>query len=336
MAFPTETVYGLGADGTSPAAVRRIFAAKGRPGDNPLILHIAMAADLHALVRSVPREANILAREFWPGPLTMVLPRAASVPDAVTAGLDTVAVRMPSHPVALALIRAAGVPVAAPSANRSGRPSPTRAEHVLADLEGRIEVILDAGPTGVGLESTVLDLTVSPPMILRPGGVTSEDLERVLGRVELHPAAAGESVALAQARSPGMKYVHYAPEARVVLVEGDQAAVAGRVRALAEGYRTAGLRVAILATGGDSEAYSGYDVWRPGTASVAPGGRTAAVAAGLYAALRDMDRAGVEVIIVEGIDARGLGLAIMNRLRRAASERILVGPGTGEEQDGSR
>ncbi len=181
VAFPTETVYGLGGNALDPQAVKRIFAAKGRPADNPLIVHIASLDNLHNIVNSVPPIAEQLMRHFWPGPLTLVLPRAASIPNEVTAGLETVAVRMPDHPVALALIAASGVPVAAPSANRSGRPSPTRAEHVVEDLWGKVEVILDAGPCSVGVESTVLDVTCDPPMILRPGGVTKETIETALG-----------------------------------------------------------------------------------------------------------------------------------------------------------
>lgn len=227
VAFPTETVYGLGANALDSAAVGRIFAAKGRPSDNPLIVHVADRESLTGLVSEVPAVGQALIEEFWPGPLTLVLPKTGRVPDEVTAGLPTVAVRMPDHDVALGLIAAAGVPVAAPSANRSGRPSPTTAAHVWEDLAGRVEIILDGGPAGVGVESTVVDVTGQAPMVLRPGGLSLEELRRVAGEVGLDPALSGRNTD--RPRAPGMKYTHYAPQAPLTLVAPGPGAGPGEV-----------------------------------------------------------------------------------------------------------
>jgi len=301
VAFPTETVYGLGADALSAAAVAKIFEAKERPRGNPLIVHVTDATALDEVAVRVTDRAREVVAIFWPGPLTLVLDRAAPVPLITTGGLDTVAVRAPAHPVAQALIRAVGRPLAAPSANRSGRPSPTRAPHVLEDLGGRIELILDGGSTSVGLESTVLDMTTEPPALLRPGGVTLEQLEAHLGRVRL---ATGDDEAAG--RSPGLRFRHYAPRAKVVLIEAGAAEEAvvswldgGRSVALmvqrSVGLDRPGLRVRLMPV--DLEAY----------------GRE------LFEALRDLDATGVDAIFVEGIAEVGLGRAIMDRLRRAAS-----------------
>jgi len=301
VAFPTETVYGLGANALSAAAVAKIFEAKERPRGNPLIVHVADATALDEVAVRVTDRAREVVAIFWPGPLTLVLERAAPVPLITTGGLDTVAVRAPAHPVAQALIRAAGRPLAAPSANRSGRPSPTRAPHVVEDLGGRIELILDGGSTSVGLESTVLDMTTEPPTLLRPGGVTLEQLEAHLGRVRL---ATGDDEAAG--RSPGLRFRHYAPRAKVVLIEagaGEEAVVSwldgGKSVALmvqrSVGLDRPGLRVRLMPV--DLEAY-GRD---------------------LFEALRELDATGVEAIFVEGIAEVGLGRAIMDRLRRAAS-----------------
>ena len=301
VAFPTETVYGVGADALSAAAVARIFEAKERPRGNPLIVHVADATALDEVAVRVTDRAREVVASFWPGPLTLVLDRAAAVPLITTGGLDTVAVRVPAHPVAQGLIRAAGRPLAAPSANRSGRPSPTRAPHVLEDLGGRIELILDGGSTSVGLESTVLDMTTEPPTLLRPGGVTLEQLEAHLGRVRL---ATGDDEAAG--RSPGLRFRHYAPRAKVVLIEagaGEEAVVSwldgGKSVALmaqrSVGLDRPGLRVRLMPV--DLEAY----------------------ARELFEALRDLDATGVDAIFVEGIAEVGLGRAIMDRLRRAAS-----------------
>lgn len=316
VAFPTETVYGLGADATNPAAVAAIFVAKGRPADNPLIVHVASVDAALALTQDVPAAARVLMQRFWPGPLTLVLPRAAGVPDIVTAGLATVAVRMPDHPVALALIQQAGVPLAAPSANRSGRPSPTRAEHVLEDLDGRIDFVLDAGPTGVGLESTVIDLSVDPPVLLRPGGITTEMLCAAIGPILISPGV-DDDHAVDRPASPGLKYAHYAPQAELVLVEGPFTRMVDVVRELIHEYRQEGRRVGVLASHESRGQYAATVVLELGSRQ-----QPAQMAAALFACLRAFDHHGVDVIIAEGVPPDGIGQAIMNRLRKAAGGRI--------------
>lgn len=302
VAFPTETVYGLGADALSGAAVARIFSAKGRPADNPLIVHVADVAAARGLVREFPALAERAAAALWPGPLTIVLPRGAVVPDITTAGQATVAIRVPAHPVALALLRACGRPLAAPSANRSGRPSPTLAAHVLADLDGRVELILDGGPTLHGLESSVLDLSRGRPMLLRRGSVTIEQLRALLGEVD----TLDEGDAGALARSPGLRHRHYAPRARVELVaEGEgEAAV---MRALAAGERVALVCRREVVTGA------------MGTLVLRLPDELAGFGRELFAGLRTLDAAGVERIVIEAVPEVGVGAAIMDRLRRAAA-----------------
>jgi L-threonylcarbamoyladenylate synthase len=307
VAFPTETVYGLGADATSETAVEKIYVAKRRPRDNPSIVHIADADDLARVARASD-EARTLAASFWPGPLTLVLPVAGEVASAVSHGLGTVGVRMPSHPIALALIALSGRPVAAPSANLSGRPSPTTAAHVLEDLGGRIPLILDGGPCAVGVESTVLDLTGEEPAILRPGGVAGEDIEAALGRPVL---AGGDEVA--RRRSPGTRYRHYRPAAPVVIVrEGTEtgALVAWAAEVAAEG-------------GGVGIGYLG---WREGVGALpsvrfrrVPAGDASALGAALYDAFREFDAAGARYILCDEPPPAGLGIAVRERLRRAAS-----------------
>ncbi|GAA5346634.1 L-threonylcarbamoyladenylate synthase [Planifilum fimeticola] len=314
VAFPTETVYGLGADARSEEAVSRIFTAKGRPGDNPLIVHIGHVSRLQDLVAELPTKGELLVRRFWPGPLTLVLPHKGTVAPKVTAGLDTVGVRMPSHPVALALLQESGLPVAAPSANRSGRPSPTEADHVWEDLGGEIDGLLDAGPTGVGLESTVVDVTGSVPLLLRPGGVTLEELRETVGEVRVDPALEGDAH---PPRSPGMKYRHYAPKGEMWLVEGSGEALVHRIRELADHARKAGRRVGILTTEENRFRYKADRV-------VACGRRAEpeSVARDLYRALREMDRAGVDYILAETFPAEGLFRSVMNRLYKAAGGRV--------------
>jgi L-threonylcarbamoyladenylate synthase len=313
VAFPTETVYGLGADALNPAAVRRVFAAKGRPADNPLIVHVAEPGEVTPLVRAIDDRARALMARFWPGPLTLVLPKSGAVPGEVTAGLDSVGVRLPAHPAARALIRAAGVPVAAPSANRSGRPSPTTAHHVYEDLSGRVPLILDGGDCAVGVESTVLDLTEPVPVVLRPGGVTPEMLRAVLGEVRIDRGALAPLARGAVPRSPGMKYRHYAPEAAVVVVTGGQAAVLERVQALYDAAEVRGERAAILAP---AERCAAYGTRR----SLAWGARSDPhkAATELFAALRELDAQGVRSVFAEAVPTEGIGLAVMNRLCRAA------------------
>ncbi len=318
VAFPTETVYGLGADALNPAAVRRIFAAKGRPAEDPIIVHVASPADLRLVARAVPPLAATLAGRFWPGPLTLVLPRADLVPAEITAGGGTVAVRCPAHPVARALIAAAGTPIGAPSANRFSHTSPTAARHVWEDLHGRIELILDGGPTPVGVESTVLDLTRTPPVLLRPGGVSREELEAVIGPLGL-PDEVEDSPAAAPLPSPGLLDRHYAPRTPLWLVTGPDEAIRRRLRREHESAAGRGERIALLIAAEDRP----FVVDFPGVVGVA--GRLAdleSVARDLYRVIRELDAAGVDRILAREFPPAGLGLAIRDRLRRAA-ERVL-------------
>ena len=318
VAFPTETVYGLGANAFDAQAVQRIFAAKGRPSHDPLIVHVASAEDLLRVAHEVPPLAEQLARAFWPGPLTLVLPKAASVPPEVTAGRNTVAVRCPAHPVALALIRAAGVPIAAPSANRFGHTSPTTAAHVLDDLEGRIDLILDAGPTPVGVESTVLDLTQRPPVILRPGGLPKETLEALIGKVAL----AGATVSGTPAPSPGMLPRHYAPHTPLWLFLGPRMWALHTMDGVARRWLAAGRRVGVLVSDQDREYWSNAGVTM---VSLGAEGDHAAMAQRLYDALRQLDAVGLDLLLSRDFGGEGLGLAIRDRLTRAAARVIRPG-----------
>ena len=320
VAFPTETVYGLGADGLNPEAVAKIFAAKGRPADNPLILHIADPEQIEPLTGGLNANARALMETFWPGPLTIVIPRSEIVPDVVTAGLDTVAVRMPSHPVAAALIRAAGCPIAAPSANVSGKPSPTNAADVAEDMTGKIAGILDGGNCGIGVESTVVDTTSPVPTILRPGGITREMLEERLGAVEIDPALNGDPAL--RPKAPGMKYRHYAPQAPMYLYEGKQAAqrlTEAAVRAYKQGMRVGILCDDTVKARLEENLRRGHSLvilsWGEGKPDLAEH---------LYELLRDFDRLAPQLIIGMGVDEKGLGLAVMNRLRKAAGYQILL------------
>ncbi|HZK17777.1 MAG TPA: L-threonylcarbamoyladenylate synthase [Clostridia bacterium] len=321
VAFPTETVYGLGANALDGKAVSTIFSAKGRPQDNPLIVHLARGEDVQALIAGdLPRQAKQLMEAFWPGPLTLVLPKGKAVPDEVSAGLDTVAVRVPAHPVALALIEEAGLPVAAPSANLSGRPSPTTAEHVYMDLNGRIDVILDGGPTNVGVESTVLDLTAAVPVILRPGGVMIEELKPLLGDVEMGSATS---------QSPAQKYKHYSPKVPMVLVEGERENVVAEIHRLVLGNREKGQTVGILAPSESAQFYR--DLAMEGDPDgavrlITLGSRNdlQAMASSLFTRLRLFDDLQADVVYIEGVEPEGAGLAIMDRLRHAAIRCITV------------
>jgi L-threonylcarbamoyladenylate synthase len=318
VAFPTETVYGLGANALDPRAVEKIFKAKGRPGDNPLIVHVSKTRDVDRLISELPPKARVLMEAFWPGPLTIIFKKSPIVPDKVTAGLNTVAIRMPNHPVALKLIDCCGFPIAAPSANRSGHISPTTAQHVLEDMEGRIPLILDGGKCSVGLESTVLDLTAQIPVILRPGGVTLEMLQEVLGEVRvdinvLKPVSDGRKV-----KSPGMKYTHYAPRAQVLIVRGKLDGIVERINELAEEYAAQGMKVGILATRETRERYGIGEV-------LVLGGRTqpAVMASNLFSALREFDDRAVDIVLAEWVDTSNEGLAIMNRMVRAAGFNVI-------------
>lgn len=319
VAFPTETVYGLGANAWSDQAVEKIFTAKGRPSDNPLIVHISDLSQLALVASEVPEQARRLMEVFWPGPLTLILPKQDQVAERVVAGLATVGVRMPDHPVARALIRAAGVPVAAPSANRSGRPSPTTAQHVLMDLDGRIAGVVDAGSAGVGVESTVLDVTVQPPMILRPGGITREQLQEVLGEVVVDPANEQKAE---RPRSPGMKYTHYAPQGEMWVVDGEPEPARARMLELLKSAAAAGLKTGVLATRETAawwrEQPDAEVVLACGSASDLP-----AAAQELYACLRRFDEEQVAYIVAQAYPRSGLGAAIMNRLEKAAGGRVI-------------
>ncbi|WP_059104145.1 L-threonylcarbamoyladenylate synthase [Shouchella shacheensis] len=307
VAFPTETVYGLGANALSQEAVAKIFLAKGRPSDNPLIVHISRLEQLEGLVIDVSEDARKLMDAFWPGALTLILSASDQVATNVTAGLSTVAVRMPSHPVALTLLDACGVPVAAPSANLSGKPSPTTATHVQRDLDKRIAGIVDGGPTGIGVESTVLDLSLPEPVLYRPGGVTREEIEAIVGPISVDPALTDTD---SSPRSPGMKYTHYAPKGTLTLVRETK-----KIRELVEADRRSGLRVGVLATRGERAVYEA-DV-------VVYGKDSRHVAHSLYDSLRRFDDAEVDVIYAETLPEEGIGMAVMNRLRKAAGGRIL-------------
>lgn len=317
VAFPTETVYGLGANALVECAVQGIFAAKDRPAYDPLIVHLAGREWLSDVAAGVPPLACELADRFWPGPLTLVLPRHARIPSVVTAGGPTVAVRVPAHPVALALIRAAGVPVAAPSANRFGRLSPTQAAHVLDDLDGRIDLVLDGGPTPVGVESTVLSLAAPVPTILRPGGISREALEAALGQVDVLERALLPDEGVS---SPGTLTKHYAPRARLVLYRGGREGVLQAMDRAASQLVDEGERVGMLVADEDFAAFDGATVLLQ---SVGAAEDLADVARRLFASLRALDQAGVSVILVRDFGASGLGLAIRDRLVRAADGRVL-------------
>jgi len=312
VAFPTETVYGLGGNAENDEAVAKIFAAKGRPGDNPLIIHIAEKQQLQGIVAEVPEKAETLIDAFWPGPLTLILKRKDGVlSEKATAGLDSVGVRMPSHPVALAVLKQCGLPIAAPSANSSGKPSPTTAQHVLDDLQGKIAGVVDGGPTGVGVESTVVDCTEEIPVILRPGGVTKEQLEAVVGEVHVDAALTDEKE---KPKAPGMKYRHYAPNAPLYLVSGTREFLQG----LVDEKQREGLRVGVLTT----EEYAG---WFRADHVMACGRRAEleTVATALYDTLRRFNQVGVDVIFSEMFPNSGVGYAIMNRLQKAAGHKVI-------------
>lgn len=315
VAFPTETVYGLGVHALERPAVRRLFEAKGRPPNDPLIVHVARLDEVHRLVSEVPTTAVILAQRFWPGPLTLVMRRSASVPPEVTAGLDTVAIRIPSHPVAHALLSASGLPVAAPSANLFSRPSPTRASHVLEDLDGRIDMVLDAGPTDVGVESTVLDLTSVPPTVLRPGAVAIETLSEVIPDIVVRNTVVRDD--RSSMASPGLLAQHYAPRTPMTLYPHDPASTADRVVRDVREAVAAGRRVGVLATTEDAAIFRALPVV---IAELGSEIDSQAIAVRLYAALRELDAAGLDLIVARDFPIdRGLWPALRDRLRRAST-----------------
>ncbi len=318
VAFPTETVYGLGANALDKGAAMKIYAAKGRPSDNPLIAHISCPEELAPLVSLVPEAGRKLANAYWPGPLTMVFPKSARVPYETTGGLDTVAVRMPSDLVAKRLIRLAGVPVAAPSANTSGRPSPTLAEHVWQDLGGKIDMLIDGGPVGIGVESTIVDVSGDVPILLRPGAVTVEMLKGVLGDLEIDPAVREPLPEGARPKAPGMKYRHYAPRAPLILIEGDTESVVGEMNRQLEEQMAGGKRVGIICTEETEGKLLGGIV-----RSVGPRSQQEMVAHNLFAVLREFDDLDVDLILSESFARDHLGYAIMNRLTKAAGYHIV-------------
>lgn len=317
VAFPTETVYGLGGDALNPESSKKIYAAKGRPSDNPLIVHIADKKDLYRIVRSVPEKAEKLMEAFWPGPLTMIFRKNEKVPEATTGGLDTVAVRMPSDRIAAAFIRAAGGFVAAPSANVSGRPSTTTAAHVEEDLSGRIEMILDGGQAVIGLESTIVDMSVEPPVILRPGAVTKEMMESQIGPLEVDRAIIAPDSGI-KPKAPGMKYRHYAPRADLTIVEGRTEAVVEAIAGMTAKAQAEGRKVGIIATDETADRY-------PEGLVISLGAREheEEIAMHLFEVLRRFDETDVDCIYSESFEEASIGPAIMNRLLKAAGHKVI-------------
>ena len=319
VAFPTETVYGLGGDALNTEAARKIYEAKGRPSNNPLIVHIADMEHLEAIAAEIPEKARKLAAVWWPGPLTMIFNKKDIVPDATSGGLPTVAVRMPNHPIALELIRAAGGYIAAPSANTSGRPSPTIAEHVREDLDGKIDMILDGGEVRIGLESTIVDFTDEIPMLLRPGYINMEKLEEILGEVLIDPAILDENASRnIRPKAPGMMYRHYAPKAQLTIVEGGEKEVVDRILELAAQSSREGKSVGIIAADETAEFYKDYDVKNIGSRET-----DKEIARRLFRVLREFDDEGTDVILSESFETPRMGQAIMNRLLKAAGHRVI-------------
>lgn len=317
VAFPTETVYGLGANGLDEEAAKRIFLAKGRPQDNPLILHVASMEEVKLLVKAIPKEAELIAEKFWPGPITMIFERSSLVPDVITAGLDTVAIRMPDHKIALSLIKASGVPIAAPSANTSGKPSPTLAQHVIEDLYGKIDMVIDGGATGVGLESTVLDLTGDRPTILRPGGVTLEDLRPIIPNVTLDLSIIKDGEKIIP-KSPGQKYRHYAPKADMLVYSGQIDNIVEAINMKTKKLIEEGKKVGIMATEETKDKYKEGIIISVGTRKDK---RT--IAHNFFNVLRLFDENKVDTILAEGVEFKGLGIAIMNRMKKASGGNII-------------
>ncbi len=318
VAFPTETVYGLGGDALNPDSSRKIYAAKGRPSDNPLIVHVADFEDLETIVKEVPDSARKLAKAFWPGPLTMIMNKNDRVPYETTGGLDTVAIRMPNNEIALELIRQSGGFIAAPSANTSGRPSPTVARYCIEDLSGKIEMILDGGQVGIGLESTIVDLTSDVPMILRPGYITLDMLKEILGEVEVDRTII-DSNSGAKPKAPGMKYRHYAPKGQLTIIQGEQSKVVEYINRKAKEAAAEGKKVGVIGTDATKDLYEA-DIVK----SVGNRDDESTVAHELFKVLREFDDENVDVMYSEAFDDSGIGQAIMNRLLKAAGHNVIV------------
>lgn len=317
VAFPTETVYGLGANALDEKAAARIYAAKGRPSDNPLIVHITRREALGRIVTEVPEAAERLMDAFWPGPMTLIFQKSPEVPYGTTGGLDTVAVRMPSHPVARAVIEAGGGYIAAPSANTSGRPSPTKASHVAEDLMGKVDMILDGGEVEIGLESTIVDVSVAEPVILRPGYISLEMLQGVVGKVSVDQALLRDDAGI-RPKAPGMKYKHYAPKADLKIVEGSEEAVAARINELIRQGREKGKRIGVIAAKESTYRYQGGIVKTVGSRE-----EDLSIAQHLFGILREFDTLGVSEIYSEAFDTPRMGQAIMNRLMKAAGHQVI-------------
>ena len=317
VAFPTETVYGLGGDGLNPSASMKIYAAKGRPSDNPLILHISHISQLKELVKEVPPVAEKLAGEFWPGPLTMIFKKSDIVPKETSGGLDTVAIRFPEDKIAQAFISACGTPIAAPSANTSGRPSPTRASHVEFDLSGRIDMIIDGGACEFGLESTIVDVTGDVPCLLRPGSITLEMLRETLGRVDVDKAVVTKLESGEAPKAPGMKYTHYSPSADVVIVRGDRYKMVHKINELVS-QTDSSYKIGVIATEENKDKYENCEVLVIGSIK-----EPATIAANLFKMLRKCDYHKIDKVFAEGLCEDELGLAIMNRLKKAAGYCII-------------
>lgn len=318
VAFPTETVYGLGANGLDEEACKRIYEAKGRPSDNPLILHIANEKQLYQIAKNISPLAKKLMERFCPAPLTLILEKTEIVPDIVTGGLQTVAVRIPQDEIAKALIERADIPIAAPSANLSGKPSPTKAKHVMEDLDGKIDMVLDGGETVYGLESTIIDMSGSVPILLRPGAITIEMLEEVLGKICIPEHLLNDGIDIKIPKAPGMKYKHYAPKASVILVSGEQEAVCKRIQELTIIERANGKKVGILATNQTKEIYEREECGADIILSLGNQNDLKEIGANLFACLREFDAYDIGLIYSEVCSEEAEGLAIMNRLKKAS------------------
>ncbi len=318
VAFPTETVYGLGADALQAEASKKIYAAKGRPSDNPLIVHVCSFKDINKIVTQIPDKARLLSEAFWPGPLTMILKKNEKLPYETTGGIDTVAIRMPSNKIALALIQEGGGYIAAPSANTSGKPSPTLAKHVLEDLNGKIPLILDGGAVGIGIESTIIDLTEDIPVVLRPGYISLNMLAQVVGEVRMDPGILSKDAGT-KPKAPGMKYRHYAPKAEMIIVEGEQENVIQKINRMSKDELKAGKRVGIIGTD-ETVKYYEYGL------IISIGGRQEdeKIAHNLYRILREFDKSDVDIIFSESFSKLRMGQAIMNRLLKAAGHRVIL------------
>lgn len=318
VAFPTETVYGLGGDGLNPESSKKIYAAKGRPSDNPLIVHVSNMEDVKDIVKEVPESTIKLANAFWPGPLTMIMNKNDRVPYETTGGLDTVAIRMPNNKIALALIEASGGYIAAPSANISGRPSPTLAKYCEEDLSGKIEMIIDGGQVGIGLESTIVDLTSEIPMILRPGYITAEMLKDVLGEISIDKTII-DSSSTERPKAPGMKYRHYAPKGELTIIQGDQDKVVSFINSKAKEAKAAGKKVGVIGTDATKGLYEA-DVVK----SVGNREDESTIAHELFKVLREFDDEQIDIMYSESFDDSGIGQAIMNRLLKAAGHNVIT------------